>query len=56
MACSSRTWQQRELPSRMPLREQPSRCRPILIKKSTCNYRNNCSNYIKTLIQMMLHR
>ena len=56
LACLSRTWLRRELHTRTTWLERPSRCRPISITRSKCNYRNNCKHYIKTMLQMTLHR
>ena len=49
LACLSKIWQWREPLAKMPLKEWPSRCRPISIKRYICNYRNNCNNYTKIL-------
>ena len=56
LACSSRTWQRRELLVKMTLLERPSRCRPTSTTRLRCNYKNNCSNSVKTLLQSMLCR
>ena len=56
LACLSRTWLRREPHARMIWLERPSRCRPISITRSKCNYRNNCNSSMKTTLQLMLHR
>ena len=56
LACWSRTWLRREPHAKTTWLEWPSRCRPISIMKSKCNYRNNCNSYVKTMLQLTLRR
>ena len=56
LACWSRTWLQREPQARTTWLEWPSRCRPISITRSKCNYRNNCNSYMKTMLKLTLRR
>ena len=56
LACWSKTWLRREPHARTTWLERPSRCRPISITRSKCNYRNNCNSSVKTMLQLMLRR